>query len=45
MYLNYQRTIADVETMTKQIQINVCEVLSYRLDVCRVMNGAHIEYL
>ena len=34
-----------VAAVTPDMLINVWEELAYRLDVCRVTNGAHIEHL
>lgn len=39
------RIEAAVATITEDTLLNVWEELSYRLDVCRVTNGAHIEHL
>lgn len=39
------RIAAAVATITPETLINVWEELSYRLDVCRVTKGAHIEHL
>ncbi|PSN44682.1 hypothetical protein C0J52_15632 [Blattella germanica] len=39
------RTEAAVATITENTLLNVWEELGYRLDVCRVTNGAHIEHL
>ena len=34
-----------VAVITPDMLVNVWEELAYRLDVCRVTNGAHIEHL
>jgi len=34
-----------VDTITPDLLIRVWQELDYRLDVCRVTKGAHIEHL
>ena len=34
-----------VSTIDNAMLERVCQELDYRLDVCRVTNGAHIEHL
>lgn len=40
-----KRIEAAVATITEDTLINVWEELGYRLDLCRVTNGSHIEHL
>ena len=40
-----QRITAALEIVTKDMLQRVWHELEYRLDVCRVTGGAHIEYL
>ena len=40
-----QRITAALETVTKDMLQRVWHELEYRLDVCRVTGGAHIEHL
>jgi len=40
-----QRTTIALETVTQDMLHRVWEELDYRLDVCRVTGGAHIEHL
>jgi hypothetical protein len=42
--LNNRITVA-METITLDMLIRVWQELDYRLDVCRVTKGAHIEHL
>jgi len=39
------RITAAVETITPDLLIRVWQELDYRLDVCYVTKGAHIEHL
>ena len=39
------RITAAVETITPDLLIRVWQELDYRLDVCRLTKGAHIEYI
>ena len=40
-----RRTVAAVESITPDMLTNVWEVFDFRLDVCRVTNGAHVEHV
>ena len=40
-----RRIVAAAESITSDMLTKVWEELDYRLDVCRVTNSAHIEYL
>ena len=40
-----QRITVALETVTKDMLQRVWHELEYRLDVCRVTGGAHIEHL
>jgi hypothetical protein len=39
------RITAAVDTIGRNMLERVWEMLDYRLDTCRVTNGAHIEHL
>jgi len=40
-----QRITIALETVTQDMLHRVWEELDYRLDVCRITGGAHIEHL
>ena len=40
-----RRIVVAVDSITPDMLTSVWEEFDYRLDVCRVTNGAHIEHL
>ena len=40
-----QRSTTELQTVTQDMLLCIWEELEYRIDVCRVLSGAHIEHL